>query len=442
MRAVFLCAPSRAFGEINTLMPLARGIRAAGGEVWFMASPLAAAVTRHEFGAQTFEMSGEGARNRVVLRRIVRKLRPNLLVFAELYEILRPRRKPDCPWLDTGLLEWLGEFSGALVFVDFIAHAPVLREIALCRRCSARFGSAVLRRFLRRLYVILPCPLHEPQADTHRGIAYRSLQLPRVMDPQRRAAVRRAVFATEEPGYLVLRTGSTWQARLAEQKGLGLYRHLGQLLAHYLGELPLPVTLLSISSAHRLQCVTQTPGFRIINMDNVPPQQFEELLLSCDLILTDNEIAHALCQTIGQVPGVVLVNSYTARDLFRTLQDEVVRRVAVTLERERPGSVFPYRVFPIRANPEELEEREPEAERARSIVRLGRMRSSPFSRVEIFGGERTRHQLRRLLSDDGWRNRLREEDADYIARVNRIGDGVSVLYRLLDHSTASRCCVL
>lgn len=442
VRALFLCAPSRAFGEINTLIPLARGIREAGGDVWFMASPLAAAVARREFGEHTFEMSGEGPRNRIVLRRIVRKLRPDLLVFSELYEILKPQRKPDCPLLDAGMIEWLDEFQGALVFVDFIAHTPVLREIAACRRCSAHFGSKALRRFLRRLYVILPCPLNDPQSGTRHGIPYRSLQLPLDMDSDRRARVRKRILGTEEPGYLVLRTGSTWQSKLAEKKGLRLYRQLGQLLAYYFGDMPLPVTLLSISSAHRLHLGTRSSGFRIVNIDNVPPPEFEDLLLACDLILTDNEIAHALCRTIGHTPGVVLVNSYGAEELFETLRDEPIRSMARALERERPGSVFPYRVFPIRAQPVELSDREDGTDRGPSTVRLGRMPSSPFSRVEIFGGERTRTELRRLLADSAWRTRLRQEDADYIARVNRISDGVSVLHRLMEHSRASRSCVL
>src|SRR5205823_5384003 len=92
MRAIFLCPPSRAFGEINTLMPLAQGIVAGGGDTWFLASPNAAAIARAEFPTQTFEMNGSREHNQIVLLRMLRKFRPDLLVFAEFYEIARPRR--------------------------------------------------------------------------------------------------------------------------------------------------------------------------------------------------------------------------------------------------------------------------------------------------------------------------------------------------------------
>jgi hypothetical protein len=107
MRAIFLCAPSRAFGEINTLIPLARDIVTRGGDVWFLASPLAATIAHTEFASQTFVMNGDRVHNRIVLARMLRKFNPDLLVFADFYEIIRPQRKAECPLIDADMLEVL-----------------------------------------------------------------------------------------------------------------------------------------------------------------------------------------------------------------------------------------------------------------------------------------------------------------------------------------------
>ncbi len=444
MRAIFLCAPSRAFGEINTLMPLARDIVTRGGDVWFLASPLAATIARTEFEPQTFAMNGDRAHNRIVLARMLRKFNPDLLVFADFYEIIRPQRKAECPLIDADLLEILEDFRGVLTFVDFIAHAPALREIGECPACARLFGGRALIRFLSRLFVVLPCPLNDPDpTEDQCGIPYRWIDLPRRLSSAARARMR-ARFLSDPDDYLVLRTGSTWQSKLAERLGVGLYQHLGSLLAFYLGGLPRPVTLVSVSSAHQLKLPEPVRGFRICNIPNLSPQDFEQLVLAADLVLTDNEIAHTLCRTIGRVPGVVLVNSYEADELLDTIDAEPVRRVVGALERQNPGSVYPYKVFPIRAHREELEgwnDNDPSGEQP-SMIRLGRMRSSPFTRAEIYGGEETREQLRRILCDRRQRRMLAREDASYIARVNALQDGASVLNSLARHGELARHCAL
>jgi Family of unknown function (DUF6365) len=424
-------------------MSLAREISGAGGSVWFFASPNAASIARREYPAQTFEMTNNRERNRVILLRMLKKIRPEILVFSEFYEIIRPRRRPDCPLIDATLIEALDEVDCIFAFVDFIAHAPILREIGQCDACSDQFGGPLLRRFLRRLFVMVPCPLNDPgQAEEQQGIPYRSLELPRTIRRKARAELR-SRFLGGESGYLVLRTGATWQSKLADKQGVTLYRHLGALLGYYLSGLRRPVTLVSVSSAHELGSPTGMAGFRICNVKNLPPDEFEQLILASDLVLTDNEIAYTLGTTIGRVPGVILNNTYDGQFLLDTLEDGPVRSIVSAMEDEQPGSIYPYQIFPIPADRSTFTTNRKDKDLASSkFIRLGRMQSSPFSRAEIFGGEETRCLLRQILCDNRCRELLRKQDIDYICRLTNIQNGLMVLNNLMKQNTIRRFCVL
>src|SRR5919106_1749629 len=90
MRALFLCGASRAYGEINVVLPLAESVAKAGGEVWFLASPLAAELARTKSPDRVFEMTGDRTANQATFSRMIKKFRPNVILFSELYEILQP----------------------------------------------------------------------------------------------------------------------------------------------------------------------------------------------------------------------------------------------------------------------------------------------------------------------------------------------------------------
>jgi hypothetical protein len=443
MKTIFVCSPSRAYGEINSLIPLARGIQSAGGEVWFLASPLAAAVAREHFPTSVFELGPDLERNQSILRRMTKKFKPDLIAFAELYEILRPGRKPDCPLIDRWFLNWVADVDCSLAFTDFIAHVPMLRSIAECRACVRRFGVRALQSFFERLWVVLPCPLNEPGPVERRcGIPYRAETLPLHIDDAARFRTRAKFLGAgrEEDGYLILRTGSTWQTLLAEQRGHHLYEHLGDILAEYLSGLPKPVTLVSVSSRHRISC--ESGGIEIQNIENLPPREFDELALSSDLVVTDNEIGYTLARTLGRVPGLVLVNSFNARDIFkREKAGSRLREIVSTMEERLPNCIYPHKIFPIPADEDEFADSRTKevtavtASPEPKTVRLGRLVSSAFVRAELYGGRETKRVFEATLCDHGQRARLKQLEEVFLDRLNRLDDGASVLKRLVAHDS-------
>jgi Family of unknown function (DUF6365) len=437
IRAIFLLSPSRAYGEINVAVPLAKGVADLGGEVWFIASPLAARIAAVQFPGRVFVMGPNRENNQVAFWRWVKKYRINAVVFSELYEILQPRRIPDCPLLDRQFFNDIEYLDATLLFLDFIAHVPVLQQLARSDLYARRFGGGALASFLQRLWVVLPCPLNEPgDVSERRGVPYRVQELPVRVPAEERAKMRKQLLGSKTggKGALIVRTGSTWQAKLAKEYGVRVYDHLTDLLATYFQTLKRPVTVVSVSDKQRLH-PDRAKRMRVVNVGNLDPADYRRLILSADLVLTDNQIGYTLATTIGSVSAAVMVNSYKPQEIVRREgRRSEISRIVQRIERECPGSVYPHRIFPLPAEKEILN-KESSADDASvpfgpEVIRLGRMRSSPYVKIEMYGGKRTAELFRWLLDDPSGREDLQRQDAAYIQRLDAIDDGPTVLSKI------------
>jgi hypothetical protein len=431
MKFLFVCAPSAAYGEINAAVALADEAAALGARIWFIVSPLGAELARPRYGDSTFELTPNKHVNQVKFWRILKKVRPDLIVFTELYEILQPNRMPSFPLIDTKLLQDLEYEQGSLIFLDFIAHAEMLTEIANCPECAGAWDGA-LASFFQRLWVLLPCPLNEPgPVDSRRGVPFRLNSLPVPIAPHERRMVRSSLLRDPDE-ILILRTGSTWQTKLAKERGVHLYDHLPKLLEYYLGNFPKPVTIVSVSSLYRFPLST-TARLRFVNFDNLPPGEFHRLMLSCDAVITDNEISYSLSKATGTLPGVVLNNSFTVEDVLRREgPGSFLSKLVGQLEREHPGSVYPFRIYPLAADePFPVPQQEPVFHAV--TERLGRMESSPYYRAELLGGDATKQFFEWLLLDRQARKIRMQQDEEYIRRLQKAKSGIEVFQRIADN---------
>src|SRR5262249_57455589 len=114
----------------------------------------------------------------------------------------------------------------------------------------------------------------------------------------------------------------------------------------------------------------------------------------------DNEISYSLGKALGNTPVVVLVNSFGAKELLeRQRADGAVGQLLSRVVEKWPSSIFPHAFYPLRVKKSDLaawrDVESPPAAPSDSLVpstlRLGRMRSSPFVRAELYGGEGTKH---------------------------------------------------
>jgi hypothetical protein len=131
----------------------------------------------------------------------------------------------------------------------------------------------------------------------------------------------------------------------------------------------------------------------------------------------------AIC---GLQPSGALKNGHRLADLVANAAP-LARKVVLDMENARPGTVYPYDVFPSGF-----------AEGLRDLV-LYRDNSltEAFAELEVFDVAATGAAIRALLEDADTRADLRAKQQRYVDRLARLGDGAEVLERIVDEQRAA-----
>jgi hypothetical protein len=208
--------------------------------------------------------------------------------------------------------------------------------------------------------------------------------------------------------------------RFTKKFQLPYYDFLSSLLEYYLTGLPRPVTVVSVNNGDLLAPV-QKKNLRILNLAPMSPAQFDGLLLASDLVLTENQVSNSLGKAVcGRIPAAVLRNSSRLIELLNQA-DIPLRNLLLAMEAKRVGAVFPFEVFPIwgRQEVEQL------------MLFSNNSLFDGFAYLEVFGGEKTRFELQRLLLDSNEREALIANQQAYINRLEGLPEFHEVLETLL-----------
>ena len=309
----------------------------------------------------------------------------------------------------------------------------------MCFRLIAR----AWRPIFERMCILLPCPLHEPaRVEGRQGHPYKSMTMPLRVDPDVRTQVRARYLGegAQGEGALIFHSVPRWSFRLSKALKAPLYDDLGEILAEYLADVARPVTIVSVNDGTLLR-PSSAKGVRVVNLAGLPLSEFDALLLSSDLVLTENIVSFTLAKAVGNVPGVALVNSWTAQEILdREAEGSEIRRLVMRAERRRAGSIYPHVMYPVRRpgkgeapSPRRLlfDAAAPSIPLPDEMIRVGSTPSSPFIQAELYGGQETGDLFRALLCDETRRAQVRAEDEVYLERQRELPEGVTVLQRLL-----------
>ncbi|HXU12738.1 MAG TPA: DUF6365 family protein [Candidatus Binatia bacterium] len=450
VRALFVTPTWMATGETAAALVLADSIVAGGGEAWFLASGPAAQILRPKFGDRVQEMTGDLASNQHHWRRMVEEVEPNVVVFSELRSILALRLNRQYPLADLSWLRELNEVDALLVALDHVGSTPSVQKVMgrLSGHAFFRLISNAWRPIFERMVILLPCPLHEPgKVEGRQGHPYRSMAMPARLDPAIRAQVRARYLGEDdaEDGRLIFHSVPRWSYRLAKALKAPLYEHLSEILAEYVADVEAPVTIVSVNDGTLLRR-SPNKALRVVNLAGLPLAEFDALMLSSDMVLTENIVSLTLAKTVGNAPGVAFVNTSTLKEILaREPEGSEIRRLALQMERTRAGSVYPHVMYPIKqqdkagaAAPSRrrlFNAAAPSLPMPEEMIRAGSLPSSPFIRAELYGGQATRDLFRGLLTDPARMAAVRAEDEAFIARQNALEDGSDVLKRLLSGRT-------
>jgi hypothetical protein len=270
-----------------------------------------------------------------------------------------------------------------------------------------------------RMQILLPCPMHEPGPVVgRRGTPFRYWDVPIRIPEKLRTSIRRRYLAGDE--LLVVHSVPNWAWRAADALRLPFYRFLPQLLGEFFGGSRPPITIVSVNNGSLLD-QAGVPGVRVVNLAPLPTADFEALLFAADLLMTENKVSISMGKAIcGLQTCAVLKNGYRLPELLAMVEPRI-RELILAMENDRPGSVYPFDVFPsgFKDSLEQLV-----LYRDNSIV-------EGFAELEVFAVDDTRAALHRLLHDRAARDAQQTRQRQYVDRLAGLGDATDVLEQML-----------
>lgn len=415
MKVLFVTPSEVSSGEVITALHVARSVRRTGGCAHFLASAFAARFLRADFGAQVTQLGADRLINQRAWSDVLGIFQPDIVVFADYPLLFFPNGVT--PLVDD---RWVVELNGVdpiLATFDHLGYAQRSMTVFF-GPAHVSFSCATTPSLPERMQVLLPCPSHEPgDRPQRRGIPFRYWHDAPSSTNEARRSARKTFVRRDE--LLIFHSSSHWAWQLAQRFGLPHYDYLPKLLGYYLGDLPQPVTIVSVNNG-RLLPPAETNGVHIVNLPSLPSSAYEALLLSCDLLLTDNCVSVSLAKAVcGLIPSVHLRNSFHLLQLIAQA-DQQLTSLIQAMEQRRLGAIFPYEVFPIWGKDE-----------------LQRLRlfesnsiSDAFAQLELFGGAQTRQRLHELLLDDGARGEMRKRQAKYAQSLAALPEASDLLRRM------------
>jgi hypothetical protein len=419
VRVLIVAPVNEGSGETVTARYLARSLVRHEHEVFFLASPFAVRLLADEFSNTLTELGFDGPANVAIWDATVEALRPDVIVFADYPLMFWPQGVVPLA-REVGWVDRIEREKACLVTLDHFGFAQ--------GEMGFFFGPAHLAntyyRFGRTpdgMKIMLPCPMHEPYSvNGRKGKPFRYLDVP-ISLPERVRAQTRARYHVAEQDLLVLHIVSTWAWKSAHKLGLPFYDRFGDLLGHYLGALDRAVTVVSLNNGALLRQPAQS-NVRIVNVEPMSPPEFDSLLFSSDLLLTENKISSSIGKAVcGFQPSAAFINSFGILDLLDSTTGRV-RELVLAIENERPGSIYPFAVYPTDMR-DVLEQ---------TVLYRGNSLTRAFAALEVFGGNPTQQALADLLTNASARRSLRDRQQTYVDRLRGLADGAGALVHFLD----------
>jgi hypothetical protein len=416
MKILFVTPNTAGSGEAITARHMGTDLAKSGHDVRYFADPFTARFLEDPGRGPVIEASEPGETQARWIG-VLRELRPHCVIFAD-YPLLRLSRRwrvllqPDCrEALDASrarvvTLDHLGMAQGPLT----LSFGPPHLELALEHLPAVPAG----------MNVLLPCPLQSPTPDrSMRGAPFRCWDVPLRLAGERREDVRRR-YLGRSGELLVFHTVSSWAVAFCRRHGLPQYRYYTRLFEQLFAPTGRPVTVASVNGGSLLS-PSSIPAVRIVNLGHLGAPAYDELLLAADLVISDNRISVTLGKAVsGLVPCAALRNSYSLLEIVDRACS-VVADLVLEMDRERPGSVFPFEVFPIWSKAD--------------LDTLGVFRNNLLDRclaaLELYGGEETLVEVERLLTDPAASDALRQVQQEYLAALARLPTGEEALMELL-----------
>ena len=417
MRVLFVTPSDTGSGEAVTAAHLAERLARRGVHVAALTSPSTEAFFSGGGADTTVALTGDRAQNRLLWDRTLERLRPQAIVFADFPLMYFSSGVP--PLADDEWLEGLADSEAVVATLDHLGYAQRAQQVFFGpSHCSLHCET--LPQTPAWIPLLLPCPMQPPGPIAgRRGIPVRYWDLPLSLPPETREEVRRT-YLDNPDDVLVFHAVPGWAWRIADRYALPLHRFLARILRYCFAGVSRPVTVVSVNNGSLLEPIDET-GFRVRNLRSLPRERFESLMLSADLMISENGISSALGKALcGGVTAVALRNSF---GLMRIVEqaDAGLKALILEMERCRVGAVFPFEVYPIWTRAD--------------LAGIGPWweedSACGVERLELFGGDATRERLRALLDDPHEMGEARRRRQTFVGQAAALPAAEDVLEDLV-----------
>lgn len=417
MKVLFVTPNSYGSGEAITALHMGMQLAQLGHEIRYFADGFTSAFLGAALESRVDEMSDDPRENVTRWHHLLQAYKPRVIVFADYPLLFLSGRWRTLLQPDHGTL--LATVDSELITLDHLGMAQGPMTLSFGPPHLELFQSQ-LPALPERMKVLLPCPVQRPaQVSTARGLPFRYSDPPFALAQARRREIRQR-FLSSEDELMVFHSAPSWAVQFCRRHRLPNYAYLTRLFETLLARVPRPVAVVSVNGCS-LMLPPSSSRIRVINLGRLRPTEYEELLFSSDLMITDNRVSSSLGKAVcGLIPCVALRNSHRLPELLERA-DEPTRALLLEMEHHRLGCVFPFEVFPIWSR-EDLDA-------------LGVFSENPFEAcvvtLEMYGGEDTRRAFEQLLTDPAYREKLRAQQLHYISLIRRLATSGEALLSLI-----------
>lgn len=421
---VLLVTPTLS-GETVTAVHVAQDLVRSGHQISFLASADARRLIPRALLRGAFELAADPGDNLGTWSRALSALSPDVVLFADYPLVVSPQSSSPLGEHP----QWSADLHRrgvCAVTFDHFGFGQCDEQLVI----GPRHLHARQTRFPAvpdGMRIMLPCPMHHPGPSAgRRGDPFHYWDVPLALPEGRRREVR-GTYLADDGDLLVMHSVPTWAWKLAEQLRLPFYRHLPDILGYYLEGAGRPVTVVSVNNGGLL-APPSNGSFDIVNLAPMEVGDFEDLLFSADLVITENKASIAMGKAICALqPSVAMKNSFTFDEASRRTRGALRDRVR-DMESERPGAVFPFEIFPVDLT----------GELDKLCLYQDNALVPAFEELEIFGGEPTRDRLAGLLTDPARRSALRLRQERYVDLLRRTEGAAELLERYLREHRAEQ----
>ncbi|MEV7008505.1 DUF6365 family protein [Streptosporangium sp. NPDC051022] len=338
MRLLFFAMSSAGYGETLIGMSLARQLKPAGIECFFIIEPMSEKLLRGSGFPYTVLDRSMGGFATLMVDDAVISFRPDAIVLSDYFTFcgIFPKRYGLDPW-------FIDRYNLPIIPIDIWEWANTAFSVDVFHGKAM----SVNRRILEMPAHLRPVPICHLDQD-QQTFPFRLWEGNERVSRRTREHLRET-FGMEKEDRMVLLAVAGWQQdKYSDENGDQMAAHVPELLVHYLRQLPPSARFVMVGSVPPvLEALTD----RTHVIPACSPSRFNVLLGSVDLVLTLNLGATTLARAVlSDIPGVVLTNRFDVPEKPDIDQVEaelggLSEDVRSWLSRTLP--MYPFRMWPL-----------------------------------------------------------------------------------------------